>query len=106
MALDYPELPKQRTAFKWFNVFYALAHDGKLAQPGEEGKPNHAGKTREEDLQRANVTSFLCNFLIGHSIGHALLRKTFMWRNNLYSANPNNIFLKGIILIKYIVVVF
>ena len=78
MALDYPELPKQRTTLKCFNVFYVLAHYGKLAEPWEERKPNHAGKTREEDLQGADVASFLCNFFIGHSIGYALLREIFM----------------------------
>lgn len=78
MALHYPELLKQRTALKCFNVFYVLAHYGKLAEPWEEGKPNHAGKAREEDLQGADVASFLCNFFIGHSIGHALLRNIFM----------------------------
>lgn len=74
MALDYPELPKLRTALKCFNVFYVLAHYGKLAEPWEEGKPNHARKPREEDLQGADVASLLCNFFIAHSIGHALLR--------------------------------
>lgn len=78
MALDYPQLPKQRTALESFNVFYVLAHYSQLAEPWEEGKPNHAGKTREEDLQGADVAAFLCNFVIGHSIGHALLRKISM----------------------------
>lgn len=90
MALDYPELSKQRTALKCFDVFYVLAHNGKLAKPWEEGKPDHAGKTGEEDLQGADVASFLYNFFIGHSIGHALLRKIFIWENNLYLARPNH----------------
>lgn len=74
MALDDPELPEQRTAPQTFNVFYVLAHYGKLTEPWEEGKANHAWKPREENLQGADVASFLCNFFIGHSIDHALLR--------------------------------
>lgn len=51
MALDYPELLKQRTALKPINVLYVLAYYGKLGQPWEEGEANHAGETREEHLQ-------------------------------------------------------
>ena len=72
MALGYPELLKQRTALKPLNVFYVLAHDGKPAQPWEEGKPDHARKTREEHLQGGDVASYLLNFFIGHSISQAL----------------------------------
>lgn len=74
MALDNPELLEQRTAFKTLNAFYVLAHYSKLTEPWEERKANHARKTRKEDLQGADVASFLCNFFIGHSIDHALLR--------------------------------
>lgn len=72
MTLDYPELLEQRTALKTLNVFYVLAHYGKLAQPWEEWKPNHARKTGEEDLQGAGVAPFLSNFFIGDPIDHAL----------------------------------
>lgn len=75
MALDYPELPKQRTALKSFHVFYVLAQYDKLAEPWEERKPNHAGETREEDLQGADAAPFFSNSFIGHSIGQALLIK-------------------------------
>lgn len=75
MALDYPELLKQRTALKPINVLYVLAYYGKLGQPWEEGKANHAGETREEHLQWCDVASLLCNFFIGDSISHALLIK-------------------------------
>lgn len=78
VALDHPELPKQRAAVKCINVFYVLAHDGKVAESWEEGKTDHARKTREEDLQGADVATFLCNFFIGYSISHALLEKVFM----------------------------
>lgn len=96
MALDYPELLKQRTALQPFNVFYVLAHYRQLAEPREERKPGHAGKTREEDLQGADVASLLCNFVIGDSIGHALLRETFMGQDNynLYLARTNH-YLEG-----------
>lgn len=59
MTLDYPELLKQRTALEAFDVLYVLAHYGELAEPWEEGKSNHAGKTSEEDLQGADIASFL-----------------------------------------------
>lgn len=71
-ALNYPEITEQRTALNAFDVFYVLSHYGELAEICEEGKPNHAGETSKEDLQGADAASFLCNFFIGHSTGHAL----------------------------------
>lgn len=85
MALDYPELSEQRTALKSFNVSYVLTHNGKMAKPWEERKPNHAGEAREEDLQGADIASFLYNFFIGHSIGHALRKN--IHANKLHSAS-------------------
>lgn len=78
MALDYPEFSKQRAAFKRFDVFHVLAHDGELAQTWEEGESDHAGKTGEEHLQGADFASFLYKIFIGNSIAQALLSKISM----------------------------
>ena len=74
MALDYPELSEDRATLQTFYLINVLAHDGELGEPWEERKANHAGETREEDLQGGDVASFLGDFFITHSIGQTLLR--------------------------------
>lgn len=74
LALDHPELFKQRASLQAFDVLNALANDGKVTQSWEERKSKHAWKTREKHLQWADAASFLCKFVIRHSVGQTLSR--------------------------------